>query len=82
MVTHSGILAWKIPWIEKPDGLNFIGLPGWDTTEHIFARAQFFEAIYSYFIIRMGINDFIDFRGNMRINGKNKSINRLPTCAV
>ena len=22
MATHSGILAWKIPWTEKPDGLQ------------------------------------------------------------
>ena len=21
MATHSGILAWKIPWTEEPDGL-------------------------------------------------------------
>ena len=23
MVTHSGILAWKIPWTEKPGRLQF-----------------------------------------------------------
>ena len=22
MVTHSSILAWRIPWMEKPDGLQ------------------------------------------------------------
>ena len=22
MITHSSILAWKIPWIEKPGGLQ------------------------------------------------------------
>ena len=22
MVTHSSILAWRIPWTEKPDGLQ------------------------------------------------------------
>ena len=26
MVTHSNILAWRIPWIEEPDGLQSIGL--------------------------------------------------------
>ena len=26
MPTHSSILAWEIPWTEKPDGLHFIGL--------------------------------------------------------
>ena len=26
MVTHSSILAWKIPWMEKPGRLQSIGL--------------------------------------------------------
>ena len=26
MATHSSILAWRIPWTEKPVGLQFIGL--------------------------------------------------------
>ena len=26
VTTHSSILAWRIPWTEKPDGLQFIGL--------------------------------------------------------
>ena len=25
MATHSRILAWRIPWIEEPDGLQSIG---------------------------------------------------------
>ena len=25
MVTHSSILAWEIPWIEEPSGLQFMG---------------------------------------------------------
>ena len=25
MVTHSSILAWRIPWAEKPGGLPFMG---------------------------------------------------------
>ena len=25
MVTHSSILAWRIPWTEEPGGLHFIG---------------------------------------------------------
>ena len=24
--THSSILSWRIPWTEKPDGLQFMGL--------------------------------------------------------
>ena len=27
MATHSGILAWKIPWTEEPGGLQSIGSP-------------------------------------------------------
>ena len=26
MATHSGILAWKIPWAEEPGGLQFMEL--------------------------------------------------------
>ena len=26
MATHSGILAWKIPWTEEPGGLQSMGL--------------------------------------------------------
>ena len=26
MATHSGILAWRIPWTEEPGGLWFMGL--------------------------------------------------------
>ena len=24
MITHSNILAWRIPWTEEPDGLQFM----------------------------------------------------------
>ena len=26
MANHSSILAWKVPWTEKPDGLQYKGL--------------------------------------------------------
>ena len=26
VATHSSILAWKIPWIEEPNGLQSMGL--------------------------------------------------------
>ena len=26
IATHSSILAWRIPWAEKPGGLQFVGL--------------------------------------------------------
>ena len=25
VATHSSILAWRIPWTEEPDGLQFLG---------------------------------------------------------
>ena len=25
MATHSSVLAWRIPWTEEPDGLQFTG---------------------------------------------------------
>jgi len=32
MATHSSILAWKIPWTEKPGRLQSMGLQESDTT--------------------------------------------------
>ena len=32
MATHSNILAWKIPWTEKPGGLQSMGLQQSDMT--------------------------------------------------
>ena len=29
MVTHSSILAWRIPWTEEPGGLQSMGLKSW-----------------------------------------------------
>ena len=31
MATHSSILAWRIPWTEEPDGLQFMGSHELDT---------------------------------------------------
>ena len=33
MATHSSILAWRIPWTEKPGGLQSMGLKELDTAE-------------------------------------------------
>ena len=35
MATHSGILAWRIPWTEEPGGLQSMGLQESDTTEQL-----------------------------------------------
>ena len=29
MATHSSTLAWKIPWMEEPGGLQSVGLQSW-----------------------------------------------------
>ena len=35
MATHSSILAWRIPWTEKPGRLQSVGLQEPDTTEQL-----------------------------------------------
>ena len=35
MATHSGTLAWKIPWTEKPGSLQSMGHKESDTTERL-----------------------------------------------
>ena len=35
MVTHSSILAWRIPWTEKPGRLQSTGSQESDTTERL-----------------------------------------------
>ena len=34
MATHSSILAWKIPWMEEPGGLQSTGSQESDMTEY------------------------------------------------
>ena len=35
MATYSSILAWRIPWTEEPDGLQFMGHKESDVTERL-----------------------------------------------
>ena len=35
VATHSSILAWRIPWMEKPGELQSMGLQRVDTTEQL-----------------------------------------------
>ena len=35
MATHSSTLAWKIPWMEEPGGLQPMGCKESDTTERL-----------------------------------------------
>ena len=40
MATHSSILAWKIPWTEKPGGLQSTGCKESGTTEHTYTHTR------------------------------------------
>ena len=45
MATHSSILAWKIPWTEKPDGLQSMGVTkSW---------TQLHTHIHIYYVLRL-----------------------------
>ena len=35
MATHSSILAWEIPWTEKPGGIQSMGSQESDTTQKL-----------------------------------------------
>ena len=39
MPTHSSILAWRIPWMEEPGGLQSMGLLKSDMTERLHFHA-------------------------------------------
>ena len=36
MAPHSSTLAWKIPWVEEPGGLQSMGSKESDTTERLY----------------------------------------------
>ena len=38
MATHFSILAWRIPWMEEPGGLQSMGSKELDTTERLITR--------------------------------------------
>ena len=40
MATHSGILAWKVPWTRSLVGYNSWGHKEWDTTEQLSMHAH------------------------------------------
>ena len=41
MATHSGTLAWKIPWMEEPGRLQSMGLLKSDTSERLHFHFSF-----------------------------------------
>ena len=48
MVTHSSVLAWKIPWTEEPSGLQSMGL---QRIRHDLAKDSHFH----FHILKSGI---------------------------
>ena len=50
MATHSSIFAWKIPWTEKPSGLQSMGHKDLDTTEAWSDTSIFFKKCADYFL--------------------------------
>ena len=49
MPSHSSILAWRMPWTEKPGGLQSTGSKEWDMTE-LGKKAQdvLFRVLFNY----------------------------------
>ena len=43
MATHSSILAWRIPWMEDPGGLQSMELQRVDTIERLHFHFTFFQ---------------------------------------
>ena len=46
MATHSSVLAWRIPWIEEPSGLQSTGRQESDTTERLHYSLTLFSFTY------------------------------------
>ena len=39
MATHSSILAWRIPWMEKPGGQQSVGSQSWTQLKQLSMHA-------------------------------------------
>ena len=51
MATHSSILAWQIPWTEKPGGLQPIGLQSQTQLRRLSTHYCFFLIISCHFYL-------------------------------
>ena len=57
MATHSSILAWRIPWTEKPGRLWSMGLQESDTTEWVnHYQRKIIEKVQNFLYIPCSIN--------------------------
>ena len=52
MVTHSSILAWRIPWTGEPGGLQPMGSQELDTTKPLtLSRSIIFHEFYYFKVV-------------------------------
>ena len=62
MVTHSSILAWRIPWTEKPGGVQSMGL---QRVEHDFTFTFFGIGMQMTFFTPVSTAEFSKFAGKL-----------------
>ena len=51
IATHSSILAWRIPWMQEPDGLQSMGCTESDMTEQLKLSLLLFALCISHGVI-------------------------------
>ena len=52
MITHSSILAWKIPWTEEPGGLKFMGSQRFGHDYSDWAHTQYeWSSFYTFYYL-------------------------------
>ena len=54
IATHSSILAWKIPWLEKPGRFSPQSLEKSDMTKQLHLRMKNFHLLMKVFLLSMG----------------------------
>ena len=71
MATHFSILAWRIPWTEKPDGLQSMGLErvghDWVTNTHTHTHTHWEDDFSLFFTVgweQNAIGIFMDDNNN------------------
>ena len=59
MAPHSSTFAWKIPWMEKPGGLQSMGSLEPDTTErlHFHSRTRLSDFTFTFTLPNLGSRD-------------------------
>ena len=67
MATHSGILAWRIPWTEEPGGLQSMGHKESDTTEWL-------SLTYKYHMVAQSVENTWNMGDPGSIPGSERSL--------